>query len=699
MAPCGTPPRLLALVVAWVAAVALLSLPVVRAGINRDTVIDSSQLAVLRSLATEWGRGFNYSGAWSSKQPPKRCVAYPGIICNDKGIIVGLNVSNTNINGTIKGLNALTALALLDMSQNPIKDVTPLGPLTNLVYLNLQALDIEKAPNALGNLGLLKHLNLNQNYLSTPLPPFVTALTALTHLDLGFNDLSGSLPPGFGNLKNLKKLVLSHGGDALGGKLPPSFSSLTKLRELYMNDNAFGGSIPAYIGSFVSLSYLRLSNNMFSGSIPKDLSRLKSLQFLGLRYNWLTGSIPAALASLSKLTYLAAEDKRMLSPERAAEDKHMLSLERAAEDKHMLSPERAAEDKHMLSLERAAEDKHMLSLERAAEDKHMLSPERAAEDKHMLSPERAAEDKRMLSLERAAEDKRMLSPERAAEDKRMLSPERAAEDKHMLSPERAAEDKHMLSLERAAEDKPMLSLERAAEDKHMLSLERAAEDKHMLSPERAAEDINLESNYLSGTLPNIDRLKLLTDINVRSNYLSGTIPPRYLLLPYHSLASNYFVGEVSYKAKNGTSLCPGESDVESNCLRLKWWDKKTCGNKPPQRSAEACWTFCRAASKLGTCGRRGVCVPASLRKNDSAVVYAACRCQKGAAATADNQYCVKVTKNLVRKACPPNPKCPPNSICQPNFLSPLGYRCACTKGYLPVAENYWTVTKCVAIEV
>ncbi|CAI5948785.1 unnamed protein product, partial [Closterium sp. NIES-65] len=317
-------------------------------------------VAVLRALAKEWGRGFNYSRAWSSKQPPKRCMAYPGIICNDKGIIIGLNVSNTNINGTIKGVSALTALALLDMSQNPIKDVAPLAPLTNLVYLNLEALDIEKAPNALGNLGLLKHL------------------------DLGFNDFSGSLPPGFGNLKNLKKLVLSHGGDALGGKLPPSFSSLTNLRELYMNDNAFGGSIPAYIGSFLSLSYLRLSNNMFSGKIPKELSRLKSLQFLSLNYNKLSGSIPEQLTRLANI-----------------------------------------------------------------------------------------------------------------------------------------------------------------------------------------QSINLESNYLSGTLPNIDRLKLLTDINVRSNYLSGTIPPRYLALPYHSLASNYFVGEVSYKARNGTSICPSESDVDNNCLRLK----------------------------------------------------------------------------------------------------------------------------------
>ncbi|CAI5958753.1 unnamed protein product, partial [Closterium sp. NIES-65] len=437
-------------------------------------------VAVLRALAKEWGRGFNYSRAWSSKQPPKRCMAYPGIICNDKGIIIGLNVSNTNINGTIKGVSALTALALLDMSQNPIKDVAPLAPLTNLVYLNLEALDIEKAPNALGNLGLLKHLNLNQNYLSTPIPPLVTALTALTHLDLGFNDFSGSLPPGFGNLKNLKKLVLSHGGDALGGKLPPSFSSLTNLRELYMNDNAFGGSIPAYIGSFLSLSYLRLSNNMFSGKIPKELSRLKSLQFLGLRYNWLTGSIPAALASLSQLTYLSLNYNKLSGS----------------------------------------------------------------------IPEQLT---RLANI----------------------------------------------------------------------------------------QSINLESNYLSGTLPNIDRLKLLTDINVRSNYLSGTIPPRYLALPYHSLASNYFVGEVSYKARNGTSICPSESDVDNNCLRLKWWDKKACGKKPPQRSASTCWTFCRAASRLGTCGRRGACVPASLRKNDSAVVYAACQCQKGAAATADNQYCVK----------------------------------------------------------
>ncbi|CAI5958751.1 unnamed protein product, partial [Closterium sp. NIES-65] len=160
----------------------------------------------------------------------------------------------------------------------------------------------------------------------------------------------------------------------------------------------------------------------------------------------------------------------------------------------------------------------------------------------------------------------------------------------------------------------------------------------------------------------------------------------------------------------------------------------------------------------------GACVPASLRKNDSAVVDAECQCQKGAAAAmADNQYCVKgvgasvpssspftsheqalspqpqvsleqqevstyqiqpavshtqsprfsrpkpstptpppthtVTNKLVRKPCPANPKCPPSSICQPNFLSPLGYRCACAKGYRPVAENYWTVTKCVAIEV
>ncbi|CAI5955158.1 unnamed protein product, partial [Closterium sp. NIES-64] len=329
-------------------------------------------VAVLRALAKEWGRGFNYSRAWSSKQPPKRCMAYPGIICNDKGIIIGLNVSNTNINGTIKGVSALTALALLDMSQNPIKDVAPLAPLTNLVYLviyqdvhlyppipsplslhplpdpttralhNLEALDIEKAPNALGNLGLLKHL------------------------------------------------VLSHGGDARVANCPPP-SPLSPT---------FGNSA---------------EQHMFSGKIPKELSRLKSLQFLSLNYNKLSGSIPEQLTRLANI-----------------------------------------------------------------------------------------------------------------------------------------------------------------------------------------QSINLESNYLSGTLPNIDRLKLLTDINVRSNYLSstipppylvlpyhslssttswasnvrsnylsGTIPPRYLALPYHSLASNYFVGEVSYKARNGTSICPSESDVDNNCLRLK----------------------------------------------------------------------------------------------------------------------------------
>ena len=102
----------------------------------------------------------------------------------------------------------------------------------------------------------------------------------LTHLNLRSNDgLTGEIPNALGNLGNLRVLNL-HSNSHTGAV--PDLRSATRLEELYLPNNAdynadgskvdgsgLTGTIPAWLNGMTNMRELWLWGNNLSGSIPQ----------------------------------------------------------------------------------------------------------------------------------------------------------------------------------------------------------------------------------------------------------------------------------------------------------------------------------------------------------------------------------------------------------------------------------------------
>ena len=90
----------------------------------------------------------------------------------------------------------------------------------------------------------------------------------------------------------------------LSGTIPAALGSLGKLEQLYLYGNSLTGGIPAELGNLGSLTILQLQVNQLSGPIPKELGNLAGLIALHLNYNKLSGVIPGELGDLGNLVRL-----------------------------------------------------------------------------------------------------------------------------------------------------------------------------------------------------------------------------------------------------------------------------------------------------------------------------------------------------------------------------------------------------------
>ncbi|KAL0327051.1 UNVERIFIED_CONTAM: Piriformospora indica-insensitive protein 2 [Sesamum angustifolium] len=144
--------------------------------------------------------------------------------------------------------------------------------------------------------------------VSIPTQNWEVLAASLESLEFRSNlGLTGRIPSTFGELKNLRSLVLLENG--LTGELQANLGNLINLRRLNLG-NSFTGRIPENFVGLNSLLILDMSRNSLSGSLPLSFGGLNSLLKLDLSYNKLEGKVPEELGNLKKLTLLDLSNNR-----------------------------------------------------------------------------------------------------------------------------------------------------------------------------------------------------------------------------------------------------------------------------------------------------------------------------------------------------------------------------------------------------
>lgn len=161
---------------------------------------------------------------------------WDGVLCEEKGTILGLQLENMGLTGTIDvdTLKQLPELRTLSFMNNNFK-----GPMPEL-----------------NKLGALKSVYLSDNHFSGEIPG-----------------------DAFAGMLSLKKVHLAQNN--FTGAIPPSLTALPKLLELRLEGNQFEGQIPDFQQK--ELETFNVSNNALKGSIPAGLSYLNASSFAGIK--------------------------------------------------------------------------------------------------------------------------------------------------------------------------------------------------------------------------------------------------------------------------------------------------------------------------------------------------------------------------------------------------------------------------------
>ncbi|KAJ4777573.1 Leucine-rich receptor-like protein kinase family protein [Rhynchospora pubera] len=316
-------------------------------------------LAIKSSLIDPLGALQN----WISNPGMPHCN-WTGVECDTKGTVIGLNLSNYNLSGTISDdilllsnlsslnicsnafsdtlpatLTSLTSLNFLDVSDNNFDGRFPVGfgSFLQLTYLNasgnnfegplptdigsanaLEILDFRggfftgSIPASYRGLQKLKFLGLSGNNLTGTLPKELFELSSLEQLIIGYNEFEGPIPANIGNLTKLQYLDMAIGN--LNGPIPPEIGKLKMLNTIYLYKNSLGGEIPKEIGNLSSLVMLDLSDNMITGVIPPEIALLSNLQLLNLMCNRIKGTVPNGIGDLTQLQVLELWNNSLTGP-------------------------------------------------------------------------------------------------------------------------------------------------------------------------------------------------------------------------------------------------------------------------------------------------------------------------------------------------------------------------------------------------
>ncbi|KAI5557660.1 hypothetical protein BDE02_18G118800 [Populus trichocarpa] len=127
---------------------------------------------------------------------------------------------------------------------------------------------IGEIPPEIGNLSMIKVLNLSHNNLTGPIPPTFLNLKEMESLDLSYNKLDGEIPPRLTELFSLEFFSVAHNN--LSGKTPARVAQFATFEESCYKDNPFlcGEPLPKICGAVMPPSPTPTSiNNEDDGGV------------------------------------------------------------------------------------------------------------------------------------------------------------------------------------------------------------------------------------------------------------------------------------------------------------------------------------------------------------------------------------------------------------------------------------------------
>ncbi|KAJ7949587.1 putative Leucine-rich receptor-like kinase family protein [Quillaja saponaria] len=224
--------------------------------------------------------------------------------------LVNLNLANCSLPkiNILPRINSSTTLKVLDLFKNNLTSSTlrwVFNVSQNLIDLTLSETWLQgHIPEGLGNMISLETLYLDGNQLEGGIPKFFQNICGLQSLYLNSNRLSGDLYESLQQLSCSEKTIirLDLSSNSFVGSLP-DFERFSSLKSLFLQNNNLIGSFPKYFGNLRHLSSLDLRSNELSGPLP-DFIGLPSLRSLYLSHNQLNGTLPSTIEQLSSLTSL-----------------------------------------------------------------------------------------------------------------------------------------------------------------------------------------------------------------------------------------------------------------------------------------------------------------------------------------------------------------------------------------------------------
>jgi len=211
---------------------------------------------------------------------------------NGSSQILTLDLSHNNLTGRIpEWIGGLSNLRILLLNYNNLEGKIPIQ-LSMLDQLTLIDLSHNHLSGNILSWMISTHpspeLYNYHDYMSSSQPSFefTTKNVSLSYrgniiwyftgIDFSCNNFTGNIPPKIGNLSMIKVLNLSH--NSLIGPIPPTFWNLKEIESLDLSYNKLDGEIPPRLTELFYLEVFSVAHNNLSGKTPARVAQFATFE-------------------------------------------------------------------------------------------------------------------------------------------------------------------------------------------------------------------------------------------------------------------------------------------------------------------------------------------------------------------------------------------------------------------------------------